>query len=314
MRIALIGAGAIGCYVAARLATVGSKLEVIARGETLAAIRENGIRIEGLTDLKVRPVAVSLDEAGPADVLISCVKAYAVPILAADLRRIVRPGGLWICAVNGLPWWYGAAPLESVDPGGRIRAGFSLAEAAVGVVHIAAELLRPGVTVYRSGRGLVLGGPATTPVLAETSALLAAAGLSGELAPDIKSVIWNKLYGNVGLNPLTALTGLTVDRFLADAELKALLTEITAESMAVARADGAIPEYSPPARVEIIGRLGAFRTSMLQDADAGRAIELDAILGSVIEVAGRHGIDVPASRRTYALVRAFAASRGLLSP
>lgn len=312
MRIALLGAGAIGCYVAARLAAAGAQVQVIARGETLAAIRDNGIHVEGKADLKVRPMAVTIAEAAPADVLISCVKAYAVSAVAADIRRIVRPGGLWICAVNGLPWWYGDKPLQSVDPGGRVRAMFPLAEAVVGVTHIAAETLRPAVTAYRSGRGLVLGGPATTPVLGDASAALDAAGLAGEVVSDIKPTIWNKLYGNAGLNPMTALTGLTVDRLMADAELKALLTEITAEAMAVGRAEGVTPGYTVDERVDIIARLGNFRSSMLQDADAGRPIELDAILGATIEVADRRGIAVPASRRTYALVRAFAATNGLL--
>lgn len=315
MRISILGAGAVGGYLAARLAARGADVQVIARGETLEAIRRNGIRIEGNADVHARPAAaMTIAEATPADVVVSCVKAYAVPALAADIARLVAPGGLWIGAVNGLPWWYGALPLDAVDPGGRIRAGFPMANAAVAVAYLAAEVLRPGVIAFIGGKGLILATPdnRSDAVLASMAQALTDSGIDTTVTADAASAIWNKLFGNVGLNPLTALTGLPVDRLLADHELRAMLTEVTAEAMTVAAAEGAKVEMSAEDRVAFMQRLGAFRTSMLQDADARRAIELDAILGAVLECGARRGIAMPASRRTYALARAFASSRGLL--
>lgn len=314
MRISILGAGAIGGYFAARLAASGADVRVIARGETLEAFRRNGIRIEGKADIIARPTALSIEEAQSADLLITCVKAYALPQLSPSIARLVKSGGLWLSAVNGLPWWYGDQPLEAVDPGGQIRASFPIEQAASCVAYLAAEVLRPGVIALSGGKGLILGMPGgrSSPLLEEAARLFTAAGIESSVSGDIRSAIWNKLFGNVCLNPLTAMTGLTADKMLADPDLKALLIEITAEAMAVATAEGAVPEAAAPERVAMMSRLGAFRTSMLQDADAGRPIELDAILGAMIEVAGRRGIAVPASRRAYALVRGFASSRGLI--
>jgi 2-dehydropantoate 2-reductase len=316
MRIAILGAGAIGCYFAARLGAAGTDVEVIARGETLEAIRRNGICIEGNAEITARPMAMALDEAAPADLLVTCLKAYAIPPLAADIARLIKPGGLWLAAVNGLPWWYGDRPLEAVDPGGRLRAGLPLSKAAGCVAYLAAETLRPGVVAFIGGKGLILGAPdgRAAPLLDAAAQAFTAAGIDATVTGDIRSAVWNKLFGNVGLNPLTAMTGLTVDLFLADADLKALLLEITQEAMAVAVAEGAVLESTAAQRVAVMDRLGAFRTSMLQDAEAGRALELDAILAALIEVADRRAIAVPACRRTWALVRAFATSRGLLPP
>lgn len=314
MRISILGAGAIGGYVAARLAASGADVRVIARGETLEVIRRNGVRVEGNAEVAARPEALAIEAAEPADLLVTCVKAYTLPQLAPSLARLVKPHGLWISAVNGLPWWHSERPLEAVDPGGRIRARFPMARAASCVAYLAAEVLRPGVVAFIGGKGLILGTPGdgASAQLDEVARIFSTAGIASTVTGDMRSAVWNKLFGNVGLNPLTAMTGLTVDRFLADAELKALLVEITGEAMAVAVADGAIPETTAAERVAVMTRLGAFRTSMLQDAEAGRAIELDAILGAMIEVADRHGVAVPASRRAYALVRGFAAGRGLL--
>ena len=314
MRISILGAGAIGGYFAAKLASSGADVQVIARAETLEAIRRNGLRVEGNAEATARPMVVGIDEAQPADLIVTCVKAYSIPPLARDIARLVKPDGLWLSAVNGLAWWYGERPLESVDPGGRIRACFPVRQAASCVTYLAAEVLRPGVIAFIGGKGLILGLPddRPSPLLDEAARIFTAAGIASTVTDDIRSAIWNKLFGNVGLNPLTAITGLAVDALLADAELKALLTEVTAETMSVAAAEGAALEGDAEGRVAFMARLGAFRTSMLQDADAGRAIELDAILGAMIEVAGRRNVAVQASRRSYALVRAFAASRGLM--
>ncbi len=214
MRISILGAGAIGCYFAARLAASGAEVQVIARGETLEAIRRNGVRIEGNADVSARPMALAIGDARPADLLVTCVKAHALPQLAPSIARLVKPDGLWLCAVNGLPWWYGEPPLTAVDPGGCIRAGFPVDRAASCVAYLAAEVLRPGVIAFVGGKGLILGTPNDRPsaLLDEAAHSFTAAGITSSVSDDIRSAIWNKLFGNVGLNPLTAMTGLSVDK------------------------------------------------------------------------------------------------------
>ncbi len=314
MRIAILGAGAIGCYFSARLSAAGADVTLIARGDALQAIARDGIRVEGQVELAVPVAVTTADDAAAVDLLVSCVKAYAVPQLASRIAALVKPGGLWLCAVNGLPWWYGDRPLAMVDPGGGIRLGCPMGQAAACVAYLRSEVVRPGVISFTGGKGLILGmaDGSRHALLADARGSFVAAGIATTLTDDLVSAVWNKLFGNVGLNPISAITGLAADRVLADRELKALLVEITGEAMRVAEAEGARVEDSAGERVGAMTQLGAFRTSMLQDVDAGRAIELDAILGAMIEVAGRRGVEVPASRRTYALVRAFAASRGLM--
>lgn len=316
MRIAIIGAGAVGCYLAARLTASGAEVELIARGAALDAIARDGVTVEGQNAVAARVAVSSIDQARAADLIVSCVKAYAIPALAPRLVDLLTPAGVWLTAVNGLPWSYGEAPLQRVDPGGRIRAEFPLRRAATCVAYLRSEVVRPGVVNFTGGKGLILGaadGDGTAmPLLAEAARAFSAAGIAASVTGDIATAIWNKLFGNIGLNPLSAITGLAADRILADRELHALLLEVTAEAMSVAAAEGATLESTAEGRVDFMRQLGGFRTSMLQDVDAGRAIELDAILGAMIEVADRRSLTVPASRRLYALVRAFAETRGLL--
>lgn len=314
MRISILGAGAIGCYIAAQLHASGAEVEVIARGATFDAIRRDGIRIEGEIAAEARVPVATIEASEPADILVTCLKAYAIPALSESIARLVKPDGLWICAVNGLPWWYGDHPLDSVDPGGGIRAKFPISRTAGCVAYLASEVVRPGVISFNSGKGLLVGmaDGAVSSRLEEAARVLSGAGIATSITGDIRSAVWNKLFGNVGLNPLTALTGLTADRLLADQELTDLLVETITEAMTVAKAEGVVIESDAVRRVAFMARLGAFRTSMLQDADAGRPLELDAILGAMLEIATRRTIAVPASRRLYAITAAFARSRGMM--
>ena len=314
MRISILGAGAIGCYLAGRLGESGARVQVIARGETLAAIRENGVRVEGHVTAHARPTAAAIEEAQPADLVITCLKAYAIPAVAQHMTRLVAPGGLWVCMVNGIPWWYGDAPLDSVDAGGRIRANFPVAQTAGCIAYLRSEVLRPGVVAYTGGKGLVVGMPdgSSPSLLQQCGEALTGAGIATSFTADIRSAVWNKLFGNVSLNPLTALTGCPADRLLRDPQMEQMLVEVIDEAMRLARAEGSKTEGDALQRVQVMSALGDFRTSMLQDADAGRPIELDGILGAAIEIADRQGIHVPASRRLYALVKAFAISNGLM--
>jgi 2-dehydropantoate 2-reductase len=314
MRISILGAGAIGCYLAGRLGAAKATVSVIARGAALDAIRRDGIHVEGQVSAHARIPAATIADAAAADLLVCCVKGYAVGELAPHITRLVAPGGLWVCVMNGIPWWYGDKALEAVDAGGRIRASFPVARTAGCVAYLRSEVLRPGVVAVTGGTGLVLGMPdgSMPPLLTHFAEACSAAGIASKTTDDIRSAVWNKLFGNAGLNPLSAITGFTIEQLLADRELKRLLAEIVSETMTVARAESCKVESDAGQRINAMVPLGAFRTSMLQDVDAGRRIELDSILGAMIEIAGRRGVDVPASRRLYALTRAFALSRGLL--
>ncbi len=314
MRISILGAGAIGCYFAAQLHASGADVEVIARGATLDAIRARGITIEAQTGTHVRVPACAIEDARTTDVLISCVKAYAIPSLGRDIARLVTADGIWLCTVNGLPWWYGDSPLNTVDPLGQLRAQFPIARAAGCVAYLASEITAPGVVSFNSGKGLIAGmaDSSSSTRLEGVARILTDAGIATSTTSDIRSAVWNKLFGNVGLNPMSALTGCTVDQLLADPELKDLLVDVITEAMAVARVEGAVVESDAVRRVAFMARLGSFRTSMLQDAQAGRPLELDAILGAVLEVAARRRVDVAASRRLYALAAPFARSQGLM--
>jgi 2-dehydropantoate 2-reductase len=314
MRISILGAGAIGCYLAASLHAAGAEVRLIARGLAFDAIQRGGIRVEGDVTHTARVVVDRMESAAPSDVLISCVKAYALPDLSGDIARLCKPDGLWVCAVNGLPWWYSDQPLSSVDPGGLIRAAFPVERTVSCVVYVASEVTSPGAITVSSTRGLSVGmaDGGDHSMLARVAAQFQSAGIATTITRDARSAVWNKLFGNIGMNTISALTGYTADRVLADPELKRLLIEVITEAMLVAAAEGATIESDAIRRVAVMGRLGAFRTSMLQDVEADRPLELDAILGAMLEVAGRRSVEVPASRRLYALLSAFAQTRGLL--
>ncbi len=314
MRIIVIGAGAVGTYIAAKLASAKADVGIVARGRTLDAIRARGIRVEGNEQIATTVHATVAGDAGPGDLVISCVKAFALPAVATDIAGLLLPGGSWMCVVNGLPWWYGVTPLQSVDPDGRIRALIPVERIIGCAAYLRSEVLEPGVVSYTGGRGLIVGQAdgSRHASLASFTEMASVADLAVALTDDIRTAVWNKFFGNVALNPVTALAGCTVEQTLADPGLRQVLLDVTGEAMAVALAEGAVVESDVAARVAAMAPLGAFRTSMLQDVDAGRTIELDAILGALIEVADRAGVAVPASRRLYAEVRAFARSRGLM--
>ena len=267
MRISILGAGAIGCYLATRLSESGAQVQVIARGETLAAIRENGVRVEGHVAAHARPTTAAIDEAMTADVVITCLKAYAIAAVAPHMSRLVAPGGLWVCAVNGIPWWYGDSPLDTLDAGGSIRASFPIVRTAGCIAYLRSEVLRPGVVAYTGGKGLILGMPdgSSLPLLETCSQTLTAAGVATSLTSDIRSAVWNKLFGNVSLNPLTALTGCPANRLLEDPQLEQMLVEVIDETMRLARAEGCQTDGDASQRVRVMSALGDFRTSMLQD-------------------------------------------------
>jgi len=307
MRVAVLGAGAIGAYVGARLAEGGSEVVLIARGAHLAAIRMGGLRVidaDGERTMWLESTG-ELDAVTGADAVIVALKAHSLPAIAPALGSMLTPGTPTVWAQNGIPWWYfhghggplDGLALESVDPGGVIAASIP-AEGVVGaVVHVAAELVAPGVVRHVEGRRFSLCGPGEA-----ISAALRAGGLRAPLVGDLRSEIWLKLLGNATFNPVTALSGATLGQLGELPEMRELLLDAFAEIERVAAALDVQLALSPQRRLEAGLAVGEHRTSMLQDRDAGRPLEHRALTGAVVEIAARLGVEVPRIQTLHACV------------
>ena len=323
-RTAVVGAGAIGGLLAAALARAGHQVSMLARGRTLAAIRQDGIRIVA-DDASAGTVRVRVDDdaaaLGAQDFVVIALKAQALPGMVASLQPMVGPETLIVTAMNGLPWWFlhglsaptGAHPLEAVDPGGRVSAVLP-AERAIGcVVHLSAASEGPGIVKRGRGNRLIAG--AARAECAESARkfaeALAAGGFDVESTEDIRGEIWAKLWGNMNMNPLSALTGSTADRLLDDTHTHALALRMMEEADAIGRRLGLSTGMSAPQRMAITRELGAFKTSMLQDMEAGRPLEIDPILGVFPELGRRLDVPTPFCDAVLGLLRQRAANSGL---
>ena len=316
MRIGIVGAGAIGSFLAARLHRAGLDVTLVARGNTLKALRTQGLTLvdtQGARSTHRIPVAANALEAGPQDVVLLCTKAHQVAPLLDTLPALWHRDTVVVPMQNGVPWWYfqklagrhRGRPVQSVDPGGRIAAAIP-AERIVGcVVYPASEIERPGVVRHVEGERFPLGelDGTTTERVTRVSAAFALAGLKAPVLDDIRSEIWLKLWGNLCLNPISALTRATLADICGEPSTRELAGAMMAEARLVATALGASFRVSIERRLDGAARVGAHRTSMLQDVDAGRATELDALLGSVIELARLTGVAVPRLEAVYACAR-----------
>jgi 2-dehydropantoate 2-reductase len=307
MRTAIIGAGAIGGWVAARLAEAGN--EVMAR--TSRGVVE---RLE--IDEGGQSTAVELARfTGPAQLLIIAVKAPSLGKVAAGLASLIGPETLILPMLNGVPWWFiEGEPLTSVDPDGRIAAALPLSQVIGCVVHASCSRPAPDRILVKHADRLIIGetsGKETSERLARLFALLDEAGLKPDISGNVRRAIWYKLWGNATINPLSALTRATADKILANAECRAWMLDGMAELATIGAQIGCPISESGEDRMQVTARLGAFKTSMLQDVEAGRPIELEALLGAPREIARRHGIATPALDRLYDVTRLMAESLGL---
>jgi 2-dehydropantoate 2-reductase len=315
MRFAILGAGAIGAYAGACLARGGADVTLIARGAHLAAMQRDGVRVLSRRgDFTARPRATDDWAAlADADVVLVALKAYSLPEAAPRLGEFLAPGAAVIWAQNGVPWWYfqglpgmaGQAGLESVDPGGRI-AGAIGPEHNIGcVVYCSTEIIEPGVIRHIEGTRFTIGEPdgSATERCREISAAFAAGGLRAPVEARLRDQIWLKLVGNVAFNPITALTRATLGELGALPEMVDLLREIFAECAAVADRLGIQFPVSLDRRLEAGLAVGDHRTSMLQDLEAGKPLELDCMTGAVVELAERTGVAVPHIRTVHACAR-----------
>jgi 2-dehydropantoate 2-reductase len=324
MKVCIVGAGAIGGFVGTRLALRGSaEVSALARGATLQALRKHGWRLTtGNTTLQAP--ARAEDDArhlGGQDLVIIAVKAPALAALAPALAPLLGPATTVLTLMNGVPWWFcqgvpawPAGRIEAVDPGGAIAAALPLKQVLGGVVHAACALREPGWVQHRMGLGLIVGEPGGERSARADAvvALLTEAGFDAATSADIRRDIWFKLWGNLTMNPVSALTGATLDAVLADPLVRRLCSDAMLEAARIGARIGCPIDQSPDDRHAVTARLGAFKTSMLQDVEAGRAPELDAIVGAVHELGRGLGIATPNIDALYGLTRLMARSRRLL--
>ncbi len=325
MKVGVFGAGAIGGLMGARLAASGVEVTFVARGPHLAAMQENGVTLksEGET-LNVRPRCVAdAAEAGAQDFVIVTLKAHALPGAAQAIRKMLGPDSALVTAVNGIPYWYFFAVdgphrdrrVESVDPGGVLWQTLPPAQAIGCVVYPAAEVVAPGVIEHTYGDRFTLGEPdgARSPRILAFSQALQAAGFKAPVRPRIRDEIWIKLWGNMAFNPLSALTGSTLDRLAGRDDLRAVARAMMLEGQAVAEALGVRFPIDVDKRIDGALEVGAHKTSMLQDLERGRPMEIDALLGAAVELGHLVDVAMPASTMVLALVRERARQAGCYS-
>jgi 2-dehydropantoate 2-reductase len=323
MKVCIVGAGAIGGFIGTRLA-VGGRCEVsaLARGATLQALRTHGWRLQQDGALLQHPMLAS-DQArdlGPQDVIVIAVKGPALAAAAQSIAPLLGKETIVLPAMNGVPWWFsqglralGDAPLASVDPGGNIDAQIPLRRVIGCVVHASTFTTEPGFVQHKMGRGLIIGeahGDAQerTRRLGE---LLQHAGFEVTLSPNIRYDIWYKLWGNMTMNPVSAITGATMDKILDDPLVLEFCSGAMREAAAIGSMIGCEVTQSPQDRHAITRKLGAFKSSMLQDVESGRAIELDSLVGAVREMGQRLGVRTPHIDALMGLARLFGRTHGI---
>jgi 2-dehydropantoate 2-reductase len=306
MRIAIFGAGAIGGFLAVKLHQAGAEVSVIARGPHLAAIREKGLTLksEGQTTTVRLPATDKAEEAGPQDHVVVTLKANGLPGAAPQIARLMGPDTSLVTGINGIPYWYFYGlegpwrdhVVESVDPGGALWRLLPPQQVIGCIVYPAAEVIEPGVVEHTYGNRFSLGEPdgSKSARVEALSQILVKAGLKAPVRTNIRDEIWVKLWGNLAFNPLSALTGSTLDRLAFRPELRAVARTMMEEAAQVAEALGARFAVSIDKRMDGAGEVGVHKTSMLQDLERGRPMEIDTQLGAVTEPGERRqGISRP---------------------
>lgn len=323
-RIALVGAGAIGLWLGAHLARTGAPISALARGATLAALKQHGLRLT-LADHSVLQAPVQASERaealGPQDLVVIAVKAPALPDVAAQIGPLIGPHTVILSAMNGVPWWFfegfGGAqagrPLQSIDPKGEIARALPAQQVIGAVVHASCSVAEPGLGRHHFGNRLVLGEPAggSSARLRALVALFEQAGFETEEAPCIQQEIWFKLWGNMTVNPISALTGATTDLIMDDDLLRQAISGMMLEAREIGARIGTPITLDPEDRHKVTRKLGRFKTSMLQDVEAGKAIELDALLTVVHELGQRTGVATPLIDALLGMARLQARIKGL---
>ena len=322
MRIVIAGAGAIGGYIGARLARAGADVVLFARGPHLRAMQDRGLRVASPDgDFEVRPaVADNLAAIGPAALVFLGVKAHSLTALAPQLAPLLRPDTVVISTQNGVPWWYfhqhggelEGLRLERVDPGGAIASAIEPRRVVGSLAYFSTDVAEPGLIHHTEGNRISFGEPDGTRSdrVRKIAEALIAAGFRCPVTTRFRHEIWVKLLGNVAFNPISALTGGTLEELVRHADTSRLVREVMAETESVALRLGIELPISIDQRMAGAEKVGAHKTSMLQDFEAGRPMEIEAVVGAVVELGERLGVAMPATRAMYACVKMLDEHRG----
>lgn len=318
-RVGIVGAGAIGGWLGCGLAQAGCSISVLARGATLTALEQQGLSLGAQS----HPVRASADaqSLGPQDLVILAVKAPALREVAQQVHPLIGPETVVVTAMNGVPWWFfegfggalAGTRLHSIDADGAIAAALPAAQVVGCVVHASCSVDAPGVIRHHFGNGLILGEPgggASARVQALCT-LLTHAGFAASVSEQIQKDIWYKLWGNMTMNPISALTGATTDCILGDELVRAFVSAVMLEAKAIGAHLGLPIAQDPADRHAVTLKLGAFKTSMLQDVQGRKPVELDALVGAVRELGQLTGVATPMTDALLGLARLQARTLGL---
>jgi 2-dehydropantoate 2-reductase len=322
-RVAIVGAGAIGGWLGVRLSHTGCIVSALARGETLAALQRDGLQLHQDGQLQGAPVqaAASAVTLGVQDLVIVAVKAPSLPDLARGIAPLIGRHTVVLTAMNGVPWWFfngfggerAGTRLKTVDPEGEIERCISARHVIGGVVHASCSVDAPGVIRHHFGNGLILGEPSgeSSERVAALAELLRRAGLNATVSPQIQKDVWYKLWGNMTVNPVSALTGATTDRILGDPLVRDFISRVMLEAKDIGARIGIPIDQQPEDRHAVTLKLGAFKTSMLQDVQAHKPVELDALVTVVRELGQLTGVPTPFTDALLGLSRLQAQTLGL---
>jgi 2-dehydropantoate 2-reductase len=330
MKVCIVGLGAIGGLLAAWLVqrTPPGQVQVsaLARGATLAAVQQQGLGLHTETGITYLPLQASHSAAalGVQDLVIVAVKGPALAAVAPAIAQLCGPHTTVMSAMNGVPWWFfdgqpgpcQGLVLQSVDAGGAVRAQLASTQVLGCVVHLSSTQPAPGQVRHINGTGLIVGAATQPSAVNETAvaALLTQAGFTVTVSPHIQREVWFKLWGNMTMNPVSALTGAASDRVLDDELVRGFITAVMLEAQALGAAMGLPIEQTPQERHHITRKLGSFKTSMLQDTLAGRPLEIDALVAAVREIGVHLGQATPFMDALLGLVRLMAREKGLYPP
>jgi 2-dehydropantoate 2-reductase len=315
MRFLIAGAGAIGAYIGARMANAGLDVTLFARGPHLRAMQEQGVQVrspEG--DFVARPkIAGSLEEVDPVDVVFLAVKAHGLPQLVPQLKSVLGPDTTVVSTQNGIPWWYfqgfggewEGLRLERVDPGGIISSAIEARRVVGSIVYFSTEISSPGVVQHIEGNRISLGEPdgSRSDRTRKIAEALVAAGLRCPITARIRHEIWVKVLGNASLNPVSALTRSTLVQMMHDPGVSTVIRNIMQEVEAVSHKLRMELPVSIDQRMVGAEKVGEHKTSMLQDLEAGRPMELEALVGAVVELGERVGLPMPYTRTVYSCAK-----------
>jgi 2-dehydropantoate 2-reductase len=332
MKVCIYGAGAIGGWIGVHLAQTGHEVSVVARGATLEALKKDGLQCvqtqapEARLKANVKASANPAD-LGPQDLVIVAVKAPAMADVAKGIAPLLGPNTMVLTAMNGVPWWFfqgfggklQGTTLNTIDPEGRIAKAIPAHHVVGCVVHASCSLDAPGVVRHHFGQGLILGEPAEQngEVSARVQQLvldLQAAGFNASASAQIQKDVWYKLWGNMTVNPISAITGATTDLILKDDLVRDFVSKVMLEAKAIGEKMGMPIAQTPEDRHAVTMKLGAFKTSMLQDVEAGKAVELDALVSGVRELGHLTQVGTPYTDALLGLSRLHASVRGLYPP